>query len=146
MITERGEQLRETVHALLLANRVLRCDAHRIAAVGMNDGCRVADAAVALEELSAFHFFRQRARELRKLRQREIGEITASPWRLGCEDAQSHECRGADGSVIGTRYRVADSGIDAVESVTRRDRDVPLDCAGLTIQLQQTVLLAADAG
>src|SRR6266446_8307222 len=114
-----GEELREAVHARLLADRVLRRSTHRIAAVGTDDGCRVADAAVALEELGAFHFFRQRASELRKLRRREIGEITASPWRLGCEDAQSHECRGADGSVIGTRYRVADSGIDAVESVTR---------------------------
>src|SRR6266567_1869781 len=136
MITERGEQLREAVHARLLANRVLRCDAHRIAAVWVDDGCRVADAAVALEELSTLHFVRQRASELRKLGRREIGEITAVPKRLGGEDAQSHECRGADGSVIGARNRVADSGIDAVESVTRRDRDVALDGAGLAPQLQ----------
>src|SRR6266581_1375229 len=100
MMRERGEQPHEAVHPRLLAHGVFRRSTHRIAAVGMNDGCGVADAAVALEELSAVHFFRQRASELRKLRRREIGEVPAAPWGFGYEDAQSHECCGADRPVV----------------------------------------------
>src|SRR5437773_11436464 len=118
MMCERGEQLCEAIHARLLADRVLRRSTHRIAAVGINDGCGVADAAVTLEELGAIHVFRQRASELRKLHRREIGEVAAAPWGFGCEDAKSHECCRADRPVVGPRDRVANPGIDAVESVT----------------------------
>src|SRR5438876_8074277 len=111
----------------------------------MNDGCVVADAAVALEELSAGHFYRQATSEQRKLRRREVREIASARRSLGREDPMSHERGGADRSVVGTRDRMADAGIDAVESVTGRDRDVALDCAGLTMQLKQAVLLAAGA-
>src|SRR6266568_4285424 len=121
------------------------CATDGIAAVGTHDGCGVADAAVALQEFSARHFFRQRASELRKLRRREIGEITASPWGSGCEDAKSHECRGAHGSVVGPRDGMADPGIDAVESVSCRNFDVAFDRARLATQLQQAVLLDAGA-
>src|SRR5436190_13338834 len=139
MICERGEQPREAVHARLLADRVRRRLTHRIAAVGTNDGCGVADAAVALEERSTVHFFRQRASELRKLRRCEIGEVAAAPRGFGCEDAQSYECCGADRTVVGPRDRVADPGIDAVESVTRRNLDVAFDRAWLAAQLQQPI-------
>src|SRR6266516_952004 len=102
----------------------------------MHDGCGVADAAVALEERSAGHFFRQRGSELRKLHRCEIGEVAAAPWGFGNEDAKSHECCRADRPVVGPRDRVADPGIDAVESVTGRNLEVAFDCAWLAAQLQ----------
>src|SRR6266496_1390571 len=136
MMCERGEQPREAVHPRLLAHGVLRRSTHRIAAVGMDDGCRVADATVAVEKLGAVHFFRQRASELRKLRRCEIGEVAAAPWGFGYEDAQSHECCSADRPVVGPRDRVADPGIDAVESVTCGNLDVAFDRARLAAQLQ----------
>ncbi len=136
MMPERGEQPHEAVHPRLLADGVLRCSTHRIAAVGMDHGCGVADAAVAVEKLGAVHFFRQRASELRKLRRCEIGEVAAAPWRFGDEDAKSHECRGADRPVVGPGDRVADPGIDAVESVTCGNLEVAFDRARLAAQLQ----------
>ena len=96
-----------------------------------------------------------------ELSRREIGEIASPAWVVdahartvarrrqcgrGGDHSIPHERRRPHRTVVRSRDRVADAGIDAVEPIPGRDLDVSLDHAWLAAQPEEPVAPAAGAG
>ena len=118
---------------------------HGVATLWDDAGSGVGDVVVPLQEFGARHFLRQRFGESLKLGRRQIREVLPAPGGFRRDDTQPHECGGPYRSVIGSGNRMADTRIDAVESVAGRHVHVSLDRARLAAQLQQFAFLAARA-
>src|SRR5439155_6000572 len=115
----------------------------------------------ALHELPPRYHIQKPPGERRPLRPREVGEI-ASPARVvdaqptalalhrqsgrGGNHPVAHERCGSNRLIVGSRDRVADPGIDAVEPIACRDLEVSLDRARLAAQPEEPVAAAAGAG